>query len=550
MDFKTLSSLGRFKEIILTLVRYGFSDLVQRLALPGTASVEKITHVESELSTYERIRKVLEDLGPTFIKFGQIMSLRPDLLPQPLIKELRRLQDDVTVLPFSDMEKVIEESLGGPVRDFFRILDPEPVAAASLSQVYRGVLQEGGHLVAVKVQRPGIRRKMERDLDILKAVVVRLHERLEELRAYDLPDLLKLVREHLLRELDFRIEFRYMKIARSYAAEDGEIYIPEVYGDFSTRHLLVMEYVQGERLGELDRTQLAGAEDLAKRGLRTALKQILDDGFFHADPHPGNILITPGERLCLLDWGMVGRLTQSARNELIHLIHAVVERDTERVLDTLLTIAKTETSVDRRAIEMALLDIIDSHLAAPLREMRIGQLLLDITSLLREHRLRLPPDLGIVTKALITAEGSARIIYPDLNVVAEAEPYVKELALGQYKPSALWHTLHTKMTQILAFQGRVPRLLAQIADKVDQGKLSIRFEHENLEGFNRSFGNSFNRLTMGIIVAALIIGSSMIITTGVGPLLFGFPALGVIGYLISACIGLWLVISIIRTRRY
>ena len=162
MDFKTLSSLGRFKEILLTLVRYGFSDLVQRLALPGTASVEKITHVESGLSTYARIRRVLEDLGPTFIKFGQIMSLRPDLLPQPLLTELRRLQDDVAALPFTEMEEVIEKSLGRPAREAFRILDPDPIAAASLSQVYRGVLREGGHLVAVKVQRPGIRRKMER----------------------------------------------------------------------------------------------------------------------------------------------------------------------------------------------------------------------------------------------------------------------------------------------------------------------------------------------------------------------------------------------------
>lgn len=550
MDLKTLTSLGRFKEIIVTLMRYGFADLVQRLALPGTASLEKITRVESDLSTYERIRAVLEDLGPTFIKFGQIMSVRPDLLPQDLLREFRKLQDDVKALPFSDMEKVIEDSLGDSPNAYFRILDPEPIAAASLSQVYKGVLREEGQLVVVKVQRPGVRKKIEQDLDILHAVLARLHEKLDELRAHDLPGLLRVVREHMLRELDFRIESRHIKIARAYATDEEGLYIPEVYSDYTTKHVLVTEYVQGERLGDLDRTQLSDAEDLARTGLKTALKQILEEGFFHADPHPGNILITPEEKLCLLDWGMVGRLTQNARNELIHLIHAVVEKDTERALDALLTIARTETDVDRRTMEIALLDIIDSHLAAPLQEMRIGKLLLDITTLMRQHRLRLPPDLGIVTKALITAEGSARIIYPDLNVVAEAGPYVKKLALDRYKPRAVWHSVVIKLGQILAFQGRIPRVLTQIVDKVDRGKLNIRFEHENLDGFIHSFENSFNRLTMGIIVAALIIGSSMIITTGVGPLLFGFPALGVIGYLISACVGLWLVVSIIRTRRY
>lgn len=550
MDLRTIARLGRFKDIVFTLIRYGFDDLVQRLDLPGTGVIKRIEKAGRELDTYERIRYALEELGPTFVKFGQIMSLRPDLLPPPLIRELSRLQDEVAPEEFDTIKPALQQSLGQDLTEIFSAFDEKSFASASLSQVHKGVLRELGRSVAVKVQRPGIRRKVELDLDILETLVNRLNERSEDLRVYDLPNLVRIIRRNLLRELDFTREARNMKIARSAMDEEEGIYIPEAYDEYCREQVLVMEYLEGTKLKDLEALPRDDAEILAKQGLNAAIKQILEDGFFHADPHPGNLLVEDGRRLCLLDWGMVGRLSVRDRYELMDLIKSVVEKDSEGLVDSLLLLTKGEYGIDRRGMERDLLEILDTYFAVPIKDMNLGHLLLDITTLLRSYRLRLPVDLMIMIKALITAEGTARQIYPDLNVISEAESSIERLAAERFWPGRLWHNLRGSIRHFLALQRQFPLRAYQIMDKLDRGELAIRFEHENLEGLRKTLEHIFNRLTFGIIIGAMIIGSTMIITTGVGPLLFGFPALGLVGYMISGLLGLWLVFNIIRTRKY
>ncbi len=550
MDLRTIARLGRFKDIVFTLIRYGFDDLVQRLDLPGTGVIKRIEKAGRELDTYERIRYALEELGPTFVKFGQIMSLRPDLLPPPLIRELSRLQDEVAPEEFDTIKPALQQSLGQDLTEIFSAFDEKSFASASLSQVHKGVLRELGRSVAVKVQRPGIRRKVELDLDILETLVNRLNERSEDLRVYDLPNLVRIIRRNLLRELDFTREARNMKIARSAMDEEEGIYVPEAYDEYCREQVLVMEYLEGTKLKDLEALPRDDAEILAKQGLNAAIKQILEDGFFHADPHPGNLLVEDGRRLCLLDWGMVGRLSVRDRYELMDLIKSVVEKDSEGLVDSLLLLTKGEYGIDRRGMERDLLEILDTYFAVPIKDMNLGHLLLDITTLLRSYRLRLPVDLMIMIKALITAEGTARQIYPDLNVISEAESSIERLAAERFWPGRLWHNLRGSIRHFLALQRQFPLRAYQIMDKLDRGELAIRFEHENLEGLRKTLEHIFNRLTFGIIIGAMIIGSTMIITTGVGPLLFGFPALGLVGYMISGLLGLWLVFNIIRTRKY
>jgi len=550
VDLRTIARLGRFKDIVFTLIRYGFDDLVQRLDLPGTGVIKRIEKAGRELDTYERIRYALEELGPTFVKFGQIMSLRPDLLPPPLIRELSRLQDEVAPEEFDTIKPALQQSLGQDLTEIFSAFDEKSFASASLSQVHKGVLRELGRSVAVKVQRPGIRRKVELDLDILETLVNRLNERSEDLRVYDLPNLVRIIRRNLLRELDFTREARNMKIARSAMDEEEGIYIPEAYDEYCREQVLVMEYLEGTKLKDLEALPRDDAEILAKQGLNAAIKQILEDGFFHADPHPGNLLVEDGRRLCLLDWGMVGRLSVRDRYELMDLIKSVVEKDSEGLVDSLLLLTKGEYGIDRRGMERDLLEILDTYFAVPIKDMNLGHLLLDITTLLRSYRLRLPVDLMIMIKALITAEGTARQIYPDLNVISEAESSIERLAAERFWPGRLWHNLRGSIRHFLALQRQFPLRAYQIMDKLDRGELAIRFEHENLEGLRKTLEHIFNRLTFGIIIGAMIIGSTMIITTGVGPLLFGFPALGLVGYMISGLLGLWLVFNIIRTRKY
>jgi len=549
VDLRTIARLGRFKDIVFTLIRYGFDDLVQRLDLPGTGVIKRIEKAGRELDTYERIRYALEELGPTFVKFGQIMSLRPDLLPPPLIRELSRLQDEVAPEEFDTIKPALQQSLGQDLTEIFSAFDEKSFASASLSQVHKGVLRELGRSVAVKVQRPGIRRKVELDLDILETLVNRLNERSEDLRVYDLPNLVRIIRRNLLRELDFTREARNMKIARSAMDEEEGIYVPEAYDEYCREQVLVMEYLEGTKLKDLEALPRDDAEILAKQGLNAAIKQILEDGFFHADPHPGNLLVEDGRRLCLLDWGMVGRLSVRDRYELMDLIKSVVEKDSEGLVDSLLLLTKGEYGIDRRGMERDLLEILDTYFAVPIKDMNLGHLLLDITTLLRSYRLRLPVDLMIMIKALITAEGTARQIYPDLNVISEAESSIERLAAERFWPGRLWHNLRGSIRHFLALQRQFPLRAYQIMDKLDRGELAIRFEHENLEGLRKTLEHIFNRLTFGIIIGAMIIGSTMIITTGVGPLLFGFPALGLVGYMISGLLGLWLVFNIIRTRK-
>jgi ubiquinone biosynthesis protein len=311
-----------------------------------------------------------------------------------------------------------------------------------------------------------------------------------------------------------------------------------------------MEYIQGTKLRAVQRETLGDPEKLAKQGLRAAINQILKDGFFHADPHPGNLLITRDERICLIDWGMTGRLTERDRFKLIYLLKSVLEKDGEAMVHALLRICNADDAIDQSELERDLLDILDSHYAVPIKDMKIGQLLLAITEILRTYRLELPPDLVIMIKALVTAEGSARAIYPELDVVSEAKEQISELAVERYKPESIWRSLRFTFSQFYNLQKVLPKRMENILTKADQGDLTFGFWHKNLEGLVNTLDNITNRLSYAIIIAAMIVGSSMIITTGVKPLLFGFPALGVIGYLISGLVGLWLILNILRGRKY
>jgi ubiquinone biosynthesis protein len=450
----------------------------------------------------------------------------------------------------SQISEVIEQSTGKPIKETFSVFDVTPVAAASISQVHRGVLAADGRIASVKVQRPGIRTKMRTDLDILAILAEQLHERVEELNSFDLPNLVRLIKKTLLRELDFRSEARHMKIARIYAGEAADVYIPEVYEAYCSEHLLVMEFIQGTKLKDFKRESIADPELLARQGLGAAIDQILKHGFFHADPHPGNILITQDGRMCLIDWGMTGRLSERDRHQLIELLHAVLEKDGEAMVHTLLRIGRAEAAIDQRGLERDLLDILDLHYSVPLEDMNIGQLLMAITDLLRTYRLRLPPDLVIMTKALVAAEGTARRIYPELDVVSEAKAHISKLAAQRYTPESVLRRLRFTVAQLFSLQKDIPSRIESLLGKADRNELTMGFRHENLTGLIHTLENVASRVTFGIIIAAMIVGSSMIITTGVRPLLFGFPALGVIGYLFSGLLGIWLLINIIRRRKY
>ena len=551
MELTTFTNLARLKDIAVILAKYGFGDLLHRLDLPVKNLVHSISPgIDTDMDVYRRIRLAIEELGPTFVKLGQILSMRPDILPLPMIRELTMLQDAVGPIPFEEVKQVLEKEFDTPLERLFRTFDPEPVAAASLSQVHRAVHRNMDKVLAVKVRRPGIAKTVETDLNILETLAEKIHNNMDTLQVYDLPGIVKANRRTLLKEIDFSREARYIQIAKSKIEPGTEIVIPEVFTEYTTPRVLVTAFIKGTKITAQMDLPTAQRKALAVMGMQSAILQILDHGFFHADPHPGNMVITADNRLCLMDWGMVGRLTTDEKNDLLFLIQSAVDKDTRKLTQMVLNIAIAHQTVNSRHLEKDLMEIMDVYLSLPLKEIRVGQLLEDLVGVLKSHALRLPPDMSIVIKALITVEGTTRMLYPDLDVISEAEPHIRELVSRQYSKGYVWQRLRNNLSAMWGLQQHLPHTLSTILKKIEQDDVTIGFDHKNLKPLHNALENSFNRLTLGIVLGAMIIGSSMIITTGVGPLLFGYPALGMTGFLISALLGLWLIITIIRGKDY
>ena len=551
MDILALSKLGRFRDIVGVLFKYGFNDVAERLQLPGKILISRTRIAVPEMSTWERLRHGLEELGPTFVKFGQILSLRGDLLPADLILELEKLQDNVAPVPYEEIMGVLQKALKKPLPEIFSLIDEKPLAAGSLAQVHRAVLKKENLPVALKIRRPDIVKTIEIDLRILEGAAHYLTEHLEFARTYDFVNLVKEVKRALRRELNFSLEARNMQIISQSMADEKKVIIPKVYEDYTSSTVLTMDLIEGVKLKHLQPENIAEREELAHIGLRLVVKQVLQNGFFHADPHPGNFLIVNDEEICLIDWGVVGILPSETRYEMVELIAAIVDMEAEKVFDILVSLTGVNvTQINERLLLRDILEILHLYHSVTVGKLDLGQLLMDLNNMLRTHHIKLPSDLALMFKTMVTVEGTARKLYPDLNVIAEIEPFIHQLGKERWSPSQLWRRFTRQLRLYLKLQGSMPGALQRILQKVEEGELNIRFRHENLSGLQRSLDNVSNRLSFSIILGAVIIGSSMIITTGVKPLLFGYPAIGLVGYLISAILGLIVVFNIFRSRKF
>jgi ubiquinone biosynthesis protein len=459
---------------------------------------------------------------------------------------LSHLQNNVSAEPLAKIRKNLAQEWGQELDALFVDFDPQPLAAASLAQVHKATLRSSGEEVAVKAQRPGIENVVQRDLYILEVLARQLHEHVEFLSFYDLPGLVRELKRSLLRELDFRREARHMRIANANLASNPYVHIPQVKKGLTTSKVLVMELIPGQLLSHTQGLSEGNRHLLARQGIQVTLKQVLEDGFFHADPHPGNILVQDDGHFTLLDWGMIGRLTPVTRLRLLDMVHGVLAKDSGVVLENLLLFARHKEVENKDGLEREILDILDIYHSLPLGEVQVGQMLMELTGLLRQHQIQITTDLAMMVKAMVTAEGSARLISPDLNIINEARPTVMRLFRERYSPSTLLGNLRRSLRDFATLYKSLPTQAHTILDKMEKGDFAIRFRHANLSPLQRTLENSANRLTLGLLTSAMIIGSSMIVTTGVKPFLFGYPALGIIGYVLSALFGLWLVIDIIR----
>jgi len=547
-------NLGRITELAMVLARHGFADLVERLELPFTKGTGARTGGEKlaqRYGVYARMRMVAEEMGPTFVKLGQLLSQRPDLLPKELTLELRKLQDSVTPLDFFAIKKQVEMSLDRPLAEVFCEFDEKCLASASLAQVHRAVRADNQQEVAVKVRKPDIARTIRADMELLATLARLLDKEVEAMAPYDLPALVAEMDRSLRQELDFALEARHMRTARANLPPGSRVRVPRPALELCTSHLLTMELIQGQTLSEAEPGTARGKE-LCQELVRVMLDQVLLKGFFHGDPHPGNLMVTQdkdgGPQLAMLDWGLVGRLGDQDRHVLCDLLMATLQGDAKAVVRAWVDMGVAPSGGPDASLERDVTALLEEVLGPKDAPVDTAKLILDMMEIMHQHHLKVPMQYALADKALLEMEGVARALDPDFRPVEATRPFIWKLYFERWRPDAIMRRVAGHVTDGLRFLQELPRRLETVITQLEKGELSLQLKHEGLVPLTRAVQEGASRVTVGLIVAALILGSSMIITTGVEPKVFGLPVLGVVGYLISGIIGLWLVWSILRSR--
>jgi len=546
--FNYLANAVRAPEIVAILVRWGFEDLLLQLDTPSFLLKNLVRKKVSDLTFYERVRLACEELGPIFVKFGQILSTRPDKLPEPLVMELKKLRSQVEPQPFERIKPALLKELENDIEEVFLDFDPAPVAAGSLGQVYKARLIETGEEVAVKVQRADIRKTISADLEIIGWFARQLHARIEELRPYNLPQLVREAEHRLDEELDYTNEADNAEIFLALNPDQTRVYAPKVVRRLSTRRLLVTEWVEGVSVD-----QFAGppevARELARLGGESVFHQIVGTGFFHSDPHSGNLLITPDHRVCFLDWGQAGQITLEMRYHLADLFAAITDRDAAKVIRIAEKMAIDDRDVNRRNLEKEVTLLLNKHRHFGPAGTRIGRVGLEMLYIFGMNGIKVGPDYALLSKAILCVEESARVLDPDFEIQAVARPFLKKLNRERWSARSIAQQSYYPFLSMLRRLQQIPEDLQRILHRIEREELQLNFHHTGTKELEETFNSSMNRLTVGIILGSIIIGSSLIITTGVKPLLWGYPAIGILGFLVSGLLGLYIVVSTLRNHR-
>lgn len=550
--------LPRLHEITLVFIRHGLGDLVRRLGIASflerTGAMFHWGEVArgTQLETQQRLRLAFEELGPTFIKLGQMLATREDLLPPEWTEELTRLHTSVAPVPFEEILPVIERALGRPPSEVFVDLEREPSGSASIAQVHRARLRDGREVV-LKVRRPGIEAKIEADVRLLAHLARVIESEVPEARRYQPTRVVEEFRRSLMRELDLALEARNIeRFARNFR-DEPHILIPQVFMLWTSSLMNVQEHIDGtcgEDHAAIERAGL-DAKQLAHRGAEAVLKMILVDGFFQADPHPGNVIYLPGNRLALIDLGMVGRLSTTRRNQVIDLVSGIAHRDHEPILEVLLDWAG-EDAIDEELLAADVDELVTDFADLPLKDIQVGSLIAHLTAIVREHGIVLPADLTLMFKALITLEGSARKYDPDFRLVDRLKPFVDRALAARYAPAEVGRRGGANLGRFIGLLGSMPRDLARLLKDARRGRLRIDLDLKRLDNFGRKLDSTIDRITIGIMTASVVIGSSIAMTVTSGPQLFGIPiftVLGSFGFLMAFVNSVWIIASIWRSHR-
>ena len=553
---RTYRHIQRYRQILTVLFKYGFGDVVDILKIEqyleiGLQMISRKRREKIEtLSRAERVRMVLEELGPTFIKMGQILSTRTDLLPVEFIKELPKLQDEVPPFPFSGVKETIEREFQKPLDQLFSHLDERPLAAASIGQVHRARTLDGDEVV-VKVQRPEIHRTIEVDLEIMMHLAGLMENHLE---GWNIQRPTKIVEEFartLEKELDFGLEAAYMERFARQFTDDQTVYVPKVFREATRTRVLTMEWINGIKASDIDRLEKEGLDrcEIARQGYALIMKQIFVHGFFHADPHPGNIFILPGNVICYIDFGMMGRIDLSSRENFSDLVLSIVHRDEVEASNAILRLAVSDGEPDRHSLQGDVAEFIDRHFYRPLKELELGKLLHQLLEMVTRHHLRVSPNLFMMIKALSIVEGLGRTLDPDFDIIEQAGPFFRQSQIDRLHPRRIAKEMVATGTDLLNLLKEIPGEVRDILRQTRQGKVKIEFEHRGLDQMLFTHDRISNRIAFAIVLASLVIGSGLIVLSGIPPRWHEIPIIGLIGFVFAGAMGFWLLISILRSGR-
>ncbi|MDR3200179.1 MAG: AarF/ABC1/UbiB kinase family protein [Spirochaetales bacterium] len=551
--WKTQRHLNRYTEIIGILVKHGFGEFLDRSHLsrlkflrgkrPGAAGSTR------EHSKWVRIRLLLEDLGVTYIKFGQIMSGRPDILPENLIRELEKLQSQVPPFSSEEARAILEEELKKPISEVFLEFSDTPLASASIAQVHTALLITGER-VAIKIQRPHLEDIITTDIEIMHFFAALL-EKLILRDAISATAVIKEFGQSLNREIDFTAEAANIKKFGAQFRKTDRLRVPKVYEEYTTKRVLVMERIDGIKVSDVRAILSAGCDPrkIALNGARIVARQIFEYGFFHADPHPGNILVLDDDVICFLDFGMMGFLLPRHRDILISMMMALFDRDERKLAQGILELSGSRSPANTEALEYEIFEIMDTYASMSVEAVNLGELVTRILRIVIAYRIQMPPGFFLLVKALVTIEGVALRLYPGFRMVVELEPVIKKMFLRSLRPDRILKELYGVSYQTFSLLKNLPRNAGDIIEKIKSGRITLHIDSSDLNPILRKADQITARVSFSVVLASLVVGSSIVINARIPPLWNNVSLFGIVGYLGAACIGFWLLISLLRSSK-
>ena len=539
-----LRRLHRAKEILTVFLEEEFGYIIKKAELHHYIPFSKrwrasLQKKEKSWKPEVHLRQAFERLGPTFVKFGQVLSLRPDIMPPEYIAEFEKMQDEVPSVPFKDIRTVIKKEFGKPVEKVFASIDKKPFASASLAQVHKAQLKTG-ETVAVKVQRPGIEQTIREDIEILH-FIAHWMERRKTLKEFPLAMLIDEFRRWTLRELNFSYEAMNMKIVRSNFSESHDVIIPKVFEDYSTQHILTTQFITGVSINDIRTIKTRkNTAVIIRKCYHAIIEMVLSHGIFHADPHPGNILIH-GNRIAFIDFGIVGRFDEKLRGTVLHLLIAALNNNEKQVVEALLELQGDGNFINKERLKRDLRDILDQLHIEKLKDIKISMMLSDILEVINRHRINVPLDFLLFAKTIITMEGVGLRYSPNFRLLKETAPIIENEMRNQRSPRAIIKKAKEQVETYKNLVEKAPRYILDTLQHLSEGKLDIEFMPQEFSDFRVELEHSSGNIAIGLMIAAITVSSALIMQVAEESLILGIPAISFFGFSLAAVLGMWLM---------